>query len=454
MRIGPSTLLFFCLGLSVESLQAGGEWKVGLARRVITPTEPMWMAGYAARTQPASGKLQDLWIRVMAIEDANGYEGILVSADVVGISRSVWDSILDQMGDDLDRSQLMFNTSHTHSGPVFGQTLSDMYPLDEIQKNRVQTYTATFIRAAVEAIGEARQKKEPAHLAVGEGKATFAVNRRNNPEGEVPARRDAGTLVGPSDHSVPVLRVTDQEGQLRAVLFIYACHNTVLDGYDWSGDYAGFAQDRLEKDHPNVQAMFVAGCGGDQNPVPRRKIPLAEQYGNDLAAAVDHVLAGTLRDLPPSLDTRMELVTCELGQKPTREELEAIALRPPDYQQRWGARLLAEMNANKPFIQSYSVPVQCWKMGGVTWLSIGGEVVVDYALKLKSLLGPELWVSSYSNDVMAYIPSLRVLREGGYEGQTSMIPYGMPAYRWSESIEDRLTESALRLVRGKSVPSP
>jgi hypothetical protein len=77
---------------------------------------------------------------------------------------------------------------------------------------------------------------------------------------------------------------------------------------------------------------------------------------------------------------------------------------------------------------------------------MGGEVVVDYALKFKSLFGENVWVTGYANDVMAYIPSRRVLAEGGYEGQTSMVAYGMPAPRWHESIEDRLTASVARLL--------
>ncbi len=409
------------------------------------------MAGYAARTKPAEGKIQDLWLRVMAIEDAEGNEGVIVSADVVGISRSVWDDVIARLGEEFARSQLMFNTSHTHSGPVFGKTLLDMYPLDDVQKSRVASYTQFFVDQSIAAIEEARAKKSPAKILIGEGSATFAVNRRNNPEGEAIARRQAGTLVGPFDHSVPVMKVTDPAGNLRCVLFIYACHNTVLDGYEWSGDYAGFAQDQLEADHTGAQAMFVSGCGADQNPLPRRKRALAEQYGKELAAAVDKVLASPMNELKPTLDTRMELVSIDLGDRPTKEELEKIAARPVDYQQRWGARLLSELNAGAPPMISYSVPMQSWRMGDLDWVAMGGEVVVDYALKFKVLLGPRTWVSSYANDVMAYIPSLRVLREGGYEGQSSMVPYGMPAYRWAESIEDRLTESTLRLVRGRTL---
>src|SRR6185369_11375212 len=103
--------------------------------------------------------------------------------------------------------------------------------------------------------------------------------------------------------AVPVLAVSNSDGKLRALLFGYACHNTVMAFSKWSGDYAGFAQISLEKSHTNVTAMFFMGCGGDQNPLPRRQLELAERYGNMLAAAVEEVLLTPLPALSPELKT-------------------------------------------------------------------------------------------------------------------------------------------------------
>jgi len=158
-----------------------------------------------------------------------------------------------------------------------------------------------------------------------------------------------------------------------------------------------------------------------------------------------------MHDLAPTLSTRLELVTVPLGQVPTREELSKTASSGASYQQRWAKRLLGEMDAGRAFETSYDVPVQVWRIGDQLWLAIGGEVVVDYSLKFHEMFGKDAWVTAYANDVMAYIPSLRVLHEGGYEGQSSMIGYGMPAYRWSEAIEDRLTAAAKRLVGASDV---
>lgn len=78
---------------------------------------------------------------------------------------------------------------------------------------------------------------------------------------------------------MPVLTVTRPDGKLAAILFGYACHPTTLNFRTWCGDYPGFAQLELEKNHPGAAAMFVNTCGGDQNPLPRRSVELCEKMG-------------------------------------------------------------------------------------------------------------------------------------------------------------------------------
>jgi neutral ceramidase len=297
-------------------------------------------------------------------------------------------------------------------------------------------------------VTEAFQNLQPASLSIDQAVARFAVNRRQNPEAKVPELREQDALQGPIDHAVPVLSVRDPQGALKAVVFGYACHNTTLSFYHWCGDYAGFAQIELEERHPGVVAMFSMGCGADQNPLPRRTVELCQNYGRQLADAVDDVLKRPSKPLAPTLETAYELVNLNLGPELTRQELELKAGAAPSYMQRWAARLLEQMKRGEPFFRSYPYPVQVWRLGGRQWwIALGGEVVVDYSLKFKRQLGDDVWVSGYCNDVMAYIPSLRVLKEGGYEGASSMMVYGMPANRWADDVEDIITASVQKLVQ-------
>jgi hypothetical protein len=219
-----------------------------------------------------------------------------------------------------------------------------------------------------------------------------------------------------------------------------------MDYYLWSGDYAGFAQNALETKHPGVTACFMMGCGADQNPLPRRSVELAKKYGEMLAKAVDEALpAVTL--LKARLETTHAFVPLKLGPLMSDEELKKQAAGNPSYVQRYAARMLRWKESKKPFPETYPYPIQAWRLGGEQLLlTMGGEVVVDYSLRHKADFGDQTWVFGYSNNVMAYIPSQRVLMEGGYEGQSSMYVYGMPADRWADGIESDIAKGMAKLV--------
>jgi neutral ceramidase len=424
-------------------------WKAGVAKANITPAESLWMAGYGGRTKPAEGKLMELWIKVLALQDAQGHRAIIVTSDTLGIPQSIYRYVCSATKEKFGISppQMMLSASHTHCGPVLRDALYDIYPLDDDQRARIEKYSAGLEAKIVETIGKALADLTPARLAAGQGATGFAVNRRNNAERNVTPLIQQGALKGPVDHAVPVLAVFLPDGKLKTVLFGYACHNTTMDFYQWSGDYAGFAQLALEKSHTNAMAMFFIGCGADQNPLPRRALTLAERYGNMLAAAVEEVLLAPPRTLSPELETEMEMVTLHLGDAPTEAELEKLKSDPNASRRRWATRLLDQLKSGQPFMRSYPYPVQAWRLGDQLLITLGGETVVDYALSFKKEFGARTWVAGYCNDVMAYMPSLRVLKEGGYEGGGAMVVYGLPTYRWAEDVEELITASTRRVVK-------
>jgi hypothetical protein len=129
---------------------------------------------------------------------------------------------------------------------------------------------------------------------------------------------------------------------------------------------------------------------------------------------------------------------------PSHEELEKDRQSSDKYIASRAKRLLAQIDAGHPLGKTYPYPVQTWQLGRVVrmvWL--GGEVVVDYSLRLKHELGDRNWISGYSNDVMAYIPSRRVLGEGGYEGGGAMVYYGLQS-PWGEDVEQLIVEEVHR----------
>lgn len=427
-------------------------WKAGVASVVITPKQPMWMAGFAVRTRPSEGTLHDLWAKALVLEDEGGNKVVLITTDLLGFPKAVSDRVRNRLKErfGLSKARILLNSSHTHSGPVLPDALLDIYPLDAAQLAKISQYSATLEDQLVTLVGDAIKNKEPATLYAQNGVTRFQVNRRNNNAALLTRLTE---LQGPNDYVVPVIKVLNAAGKLKAVTFGYACHPTVLDLYEWSGDYAGFAQLELEKTYPGTTALFFQSAGADQNALPRHSVPLARQYGRELAAAVERVLDEPMRELPARLTTAYSEVDLALAKPPTEAELMVVAKSETPYQKRWAERMLAKLRRGEAFQTTYPYPVQVWQLGDLPVISLGGEVVVEYAIKLRQIFGPETVVMGYSNDVMNYIPSTIILREGGYEGDLAHIVYGLPSV-WAAPVETTILSEVIKLARQAGVPIP
>ncbi len=424
--------------------------KAGLARAIITPEQPTWLSGYASRNKPSEGKLHDLWTKALALEDERGNRVVLVTTDILGYSREVAEAIAaraqQQFG--LRREQLMLNASHTHTGPIVRSNLIGAYDLDAEQTARVAAFAQRLQEQTMRVIGEALKDLAPAKLSFGHGLGSFAKNRR--------ARAADGSIrigvndSGPVDHDVPVLLIEAEDGKVRGIVFGYACHNTTLTGehYTLSGDYAGFAQLAVEAAHPGATAMFVMGCGADINPYPRSALVNAQNHGASLAAAVAQALKGKRQPVRGAFKTAFERIALPFGPLPTRAEFEARLSNADVFKQRHAQRMLERYARDGQLAGDYPYTIQVFQLGkDFTLIGLAGEVVTDYALRLKRELGARgLWVAGYTNEVMAYIPSARMFSEGGYEVVDSMIYYDQPT-SWSPELEEKIISKTRELAR-------
>lgn len=454
-------------GVVAAAGSAQAAWQAGVATVDITPDRSLWMAGFARRKQAAQGTALPLHAKALALKSGGGRTAVLVTMDLLGITArmSARVSSLLERRHRIRRSDVLFNASHTHCGPIVDEQLSVAYDLSPRQWADIRAYTTQLETSLAAVAGEALARLRPAAISYGRGQAGFAANRRIalNPD-------------GPVDHSVPILRVDTATGEPLAVVFGYACHNTTLqDGFvQYHGDYAGVAQAVLEQRHPGMTALFVAGCGADINPAPRGTLELVQSHGAALADAVDRGIAST-HPIAPLLRTAYTTVDLAFVDEAARERWRRQLKIEDVYLQRHAALMRAALARNGRLPSVQPDPVQVWRFGpdansgrlhngnstpppagamahessdlGLTLVALGGEVVVDYALRLtREYPQRRLWVSGYSNDVFGYVPSLRVLREGGYEGGDAMIYYGRPA-PFAESVEERIVAGVGRLVR-------
>ena len=418
-------------------------WQAGFAKVVITPEKPMFASGYGSRNKPSSGKIHDLYVRAAAMTDPAGHTVLFVSLDLIGIPKTFADYVTDYVARKhrIPRADVMLCCSHTHCGPAMDDKLSHMLTLKETDWAAIRENQKRLNARVLKAIDAAVAARKPALLAAGNGTTGFADNRRK-PIGK-----------GPTDHDVPVLRILSPDGKtVRGVIFGYACHNTVLSFYQWCGDYAGFASLDLESRYPKAVALFHTGCGADQNPLPRRKVVLAQKYGRMLSVAVQKVVAGKMTPIRGKISTAFQTVDLTFAEIPSKEYWERQRKSGTRYQKARARLLLKEIAANGSLKKTYPYPVQVWNLGGkIRWIALGGEIVIDYSLRFKKQFGRETtWVTGYANDVMAYIPSERILKEGGYEGGSSMLYYQLPT-NWKPGLEDRIVSTVKTLARKTGV---
>jgi len=420
MRLqGWAVLTSFALLLGSSTAPAAEpDWKIGLAEVKVTPERPVPMAGYASRTKLSEKVAADLYVKSMVLEDRDGHKTVLVTSDLIGFPAAVAEPICERIEKKtgLKREQILLNSSHTHSGPQVTLKLPNDDAPGAAEGPRAVEYTRDLQDKVVEVVVRAAERLEPARLSWGAGVANFVMNRREfTADGVILGVNPRGL----ADRTVPVLRVDSADGKPLAILFGAATHNTTLggDNYQICGDYAGFAQMHVVEKFPGVQVMFMLGCAGDSNPYPRGTMDLARKHGDALGDEVVRVLGGKLRPVSGPLQVAFDRVDLPLQSSLSREELKKLADDKRSPKSWAAAQLLALLDQGKKLPTHYACPLTVWQFGrDLTLVGLSGEVVVDYIARLEKALGPNhLWVAGYCNDVFGYLPSARVLTEGGYE---------------------------------------
>jgi neutral ceramidase len=427
------------------------DWKAGVATVDITPEKSMWMAGYASRKKPSEGTAQNLYAKALALEDAGGTRAVIVTLDLISVPRFLRDRVEAAVREKyrLPPEGLLLNCSHTHCGPEL-RVAEVPRPGETPERAKEATaYARKLEGQLVELVGAALKDLAPAKLAYYRARCGFAMNRRLAvPDGWA----NSPNPDGPVDHDVPVLRVEGANGKARAILFGYTCHNTTLSFYQFCGDYAGFAQDFVQRSNPGAVALFMSGCGGDQNPYPRGTLEMARQHGEALASAVAAALQTRARPVRGPIRLALEQTVIDYGATPSKEALLKRKETAKDaYDRNHAERLLKHLETDGKLPASYSAPVQVLRFGDdLVLFALPGETVVDYSLRLKKELadaGPAVWVAGYCNDVFTYLPSRRVLKEGGYEGGGAMrfssYPHPGP---FAETVEERVIGKARELA--------
>jgi hypothetical protein len=432
------TLSFCSILLSTFGASAGAdEWKAGVASVAITPNEPIHLLGYPNRSKPFESVDADIFAKALAIEDSDGNCGVIVTSDLVGFQDAYSAAICDRICEHtkLERRQIILNASHNHTGPLIsldpikhGNLAHGALTNEEAQ--RTVRYSRQLQDRIVKLVDDALADLRPASLSWGTTEVGFVMNRRVGKPGAITM---AANPQGVVDRSVPVLEVASSDGKIRCVLFGCACHNTTLtpDHNIISGDYAGFAQDFVQRKYPGAIGMFISGCGADANPEPRGKIDEARRHGIELADAVIHALDGRLTSLHGPLQTNYKVVDLPLKRLTKDDLARYVALG--NVQSMMAEHMTRVVESGGKLPETYAAPVAVWRFGdGLTLVALPGEGVAGYVSLIRERLkGRPLWISSYNNDCFGYLPTAQIVREGGHEA------IGVTVWFWGNHLANR-----------------
>lgn len=430
-----------------ETPNDGAAWSAGTATRDVTPEESLWLAGFASRDEPADGVETPLSARALALDDGDRTL-VLVSVEVISIPPVLRENLerrcVDRYG--LGPESVAFTATHTHSGPLLQEFRGRMYDVDEETIRASLAYRDRLEDHLVALVGDALAAREPAALEYTHARCGFATNRRRpTPDG---IAHDANPD-GPVDHDVPVLAVAS-DGTYEAIVFGYACHATVLKTNRYDGDWPGYAMRYVEERYPDATALFLTGCAGDQNPWPRRR-ELAEEYGRRMATTVQGALDVPGRRLHGPLRLAHENVSLSFGGYDGRPALEEMTGSEDPYERRHAELLLERLDETGALPTEYPFGMRAIGFGSdLTLLALAGEVVVDYSRRLKAELPGPLWVAAYTSGSFTYVPTRRVLAEGGYEGG-GVTRFRRYPGRLEPEVEERVLSTAKALaarVRG------
>jgi neutral ceramidase len=438
---------FWCNNTSFSQTGSiNGTMEVGVARVDITPQTPVRLAGYGNRKKTESeGIINRLEAKALAFASNSQRPSIFITVDLIGIPGHITEKLAKQLSEKIpiDRAQLVICASHTHGGPEVGNLLNilqyrgyefsdSLLPLGHLI--HITQYIDYLFKRLEEVALAALKDRKPAIVSWGQGQAGFASNRR--------------TPGGPTDPSLPLLKVASPNGELRAILVNYACHGTTLEGTvnEIHGDWISAAEGFIEAGHPGAIAMVAIGCGGDANPEPRGKMEHLQLHGKEISDNVDKLLTAQLQPLTVPPVGRIKWIKLPFASVPTSQEL--VKQSEDKTIKGYYARLALDRIARgEPIPAALSYPVQTWTFGDdLVMINLAGEVVVDYSVRLKNELGAEkLWINAYANDVPCYMASRRIIREGGYEAEQSMYYYDKPS-PLHEDVEDRIVSAVHELL--------
>jgi len=414
--------------------------RMGSASADITPGWSLTLAGFAARTGPSQGVSQPIRVRVSVLESRDDMgeanRAVVAVADMLWWGPQQVPALRAEIAavTGAPEANILLSATHTHSGPqTTTRASATIGVVDPRFLDLLRERTLDAARAAA-------ARLEPVTVSRLDGTHGLGFNRRYalNPH-------------GPEDQALVVLRFDRANGEPATLWVHYTCHPVITQEPLISGEFCGVAMDLLESRH-GVTALYLQGCCGDINPrvgneqrTVRGTNGDVERIGEEFAGAVTGLLAnGEARRLRPvplaatHLDVDLPYATL-----PTVAELQAQANEPDVYGE------LARAMLDHPDWLAPSIPLHLQRLDvadGLSLLAMNGEIVVEYGLRIREAGGGATLPMGYANGMTGYVPTARIIAEGGYEAGEARPYFFLPA-PFDPTVETVMNDAIDRITR-------
>ncbi|QDT89997.1 hypothetical protein [Gimesia algae] len=397
-----TTSLTFITPAAEGQSAAKSNLRAGVAKVDITPAEVNQLEVVGHRRK-VTGVRDPLRAGVLVLDDGQTKVAI-VTLDLIGAYTEIVKPARAQIEKEtgIPAANIMVAASHNHSGPGFDANSS---------------WGKELIAKLGSAAKQAASKMTPVTVGYGEDKIGFSINRRKVINGRAVVRLNEE---GPNDPRVKVLRFDDGKSLTPVAVLMHAvCHPCFFTWGDkgslpypngfpkMSADFPGEAQSFVEMCYGDqTSSLFLQGCAGDIRPnLPGYPYRCADEAdiqwaGRDLGSAVVRTLAHSM----------------------TRE---ALAERAEYYPIRV-ANTVVSLPGKEGRIEA---ELQAMKIGPYLLLTMPGEPMVEYGLKLENDIADRATpiIIGYANGHVGYIATTDSYSVGGYEPNTSkLLPEAEP----------------------------
>lgn len=414
----------------LAQLAAAAEFRASAVKVEITPSAAQPLLGYGARN--STGVHDPLFHRIVALDDGR-LQMFLVSTDIALTSPSVYDDFCAELKKEtgIDRHQVWWMSTHTHSAPEVGPAGLPKAFMPERYKHQPDwEYAAQVRRKLLDGIKEARARLAPARLAAGEGFAMANINRRAH---DVDGRIKLGlNPYGPVDRQIGVIRLEHPDGTPIGAIANYAIHGTALSGANTmiSGDVPGVVAAYIEE-KIRVPLLFMNGAAGNIAPIYSGYPDFRSARLTEFNVLLGDRILAALSELPQATGD----VTLRTAEK--------VVETPRKPALGWAGDLGAYTRTAPGGVNLVKLPVR--------FLAINSDVAI-WAAPLELFCEIAMHVRQhspfrhtfyfgYANGWLGYLPTKQGFAEGGYEPNTS--PF-------TDRAEEHLKETVVGFLQGWS----